>query len=338
MMAHVALDAQALLDYQSEDRRDVNVHHDLVEFMQKFGILRLRGDDDSIALLEAIAAQSPSVKTLWTKYLGSYRDYRRVQTEELTGTTRDSLLGLTGDLSAQAPLDLALVGEDLADALGIPSSPGRVESANGSPELAFADQVNRTSTKARLDRLRDRNYPKGTSRDKIWNEVYQVPVSISRSAVLLDRYFLTSQGPDWFIGKLAQALAPDSELTLLGEWPKGREESKLKSLVRKRLPPLDNLARIRVVLSPAWDDKNRADGGRRDIGSQKGPHDRHLRLSCGVTIGTEEGHDTLWSPKVQRVDGFTCRCWSSTEMDMDFMKRENLVMNQSTRLDFTVQG
>lgn len=288
MIARVGLDAQALLDYQSDDPRDMNVHHDVVEFMQEYGILQLRGEQDKMAILEAIRAQeSPSVRTLWEKYMQAYRQYGRIRSEELSGTTHDSLLAPVLH-SAQAQLDLVLVGEELKGALEVSSPQGWVDSAAEQPELAIAYQVNRTKTKARLGQLREVNYPLGASRDVIWDEVFQKPVSISGSAHLLDRYFLKGDGYGWFIAKLEQNLEPGSELTLLGELPKEVQEDALESQIRERLPTLKNLSRIRVVLSASWDKEKRTGKGRRSDRTPYGPHNRHLRLPCGVNIGVEE--------------------------------------------------
>ena len=94
-------------------------------------------------------------------------------------------------------------------------------------------------------------------------------------------------------------------------------------MVDKRVAPLignGQLRQIEIVLAH-WPKRQ-----------DNGPHNRHLRFSCGVAVSSDEGFDRLDSRQIQGIDGFSWRGITAASLLGDLAKRENVIATQQPRV------
>lgn len=340
MIGRIALDSDALLDHQDQGRGAMNTHREMVDVLTSFGYLQLLGPDDAGALFDAIYGLDTEKHTLWSKALLALHGLNRVGTGDLSGTT--------SEVSALEPLP-----EPLRSAIDLLVVPNRValgrqlltddgfESRPGEPELTLADSIGHCRTIDKLRTMRERgNFPKNASRQTVWDELFVPPARLSTEATLLDRYFLehlfkdpkreTRDHAEWLLTSMQRDLAAGSTVRLLCGWPSDRErnapmdEETLTSRLRNHLGPIlapGRLAGVTVVFA-RWPSRK-----------GDGPHNRHIRFSCGFAITSQEGFDRLDSPRIVGIDGFTWGAITSAQMLADLQSREEVILNSLGRIE-----
>lgn len=343
MIARIALDADALLDHKEPSRRSSNTHRSLLEVLESYGYLQFLGKTDADALFNVVEGLSDEMKELWTKVVLSLHDLNRLH----VGTSDDA----TGEICDTVPLseplrslvDLIVVREEVSEGNNLLEEQGFAK-RDDEPELSLADSVAQCQTIDKMRKLRRiGNYGEGTSRNKIWDEVFAAPAEVSSEATLLDRFFLTNllsgagggrrSHADWLLRKLDATMPEGANVRLLGEWPVVRgskslvEKVSLQKRVKSHIAPIigtGRLGSINVLLAP-W--PRRHEGG---------PHNRHIRFAAGIAIGTDEGFDRLDSTKVQGIDGFSWRSITDARSLGDLGKRENMISGHPCCLEIKV--
>lgn len=336
LLARIAIDDEALLDFKEVNRTSINAHRTLTRVLEEFAVVDWRGDNDELAVHRSITQLSSDMGTLWTKVLDGLHDSNRLLWGERDETMHDILA--RGDLPSEvrAHLDLVVVSEQAAQQRGIPVE-GYAQQP-GEPEISVAESVTNCATIGRVQALRARGiYPTGTSRQVVWDEVFAVVAGFSTEATLLDGFFLahvleTKTSPrdhaEWLVRKLDSSLIPGSSLRMFCFLPKGVESDEAERTLQELISPLiggGNLSHVTVVLAP-------------EGGGARLPHDRHLRFSCGVAVTSEEGFDRLGTEPIYGVDGFTWNPVLLPEMLGQLAKRESVYLRRSNKVEFQIRA
>lgn len=340
MIGRIALDSDALLDYQDQSRGAMNTHRELVDVLTSFGYLQLLGPDDASALFDAIYRLDGEKHALWSKAILALDSLNRVRTGDVNGTTRDvsALEPLPEPL--RSAIDLLVVPDRVAQGRQLLTDDG-FESRPGEPELTLADSIRHCQTIDKLRRMRQQgNFAQSASRETVWEELFVPLARLSTEATLLDRYFLEHlfkgakrDGRDhaeWLITSMDRDLAAGSTVRLLCGWPSDRDrnapmdEATLRSRLRDRLGPIlgpGRLAGVTVVFA-RWPSRKR-----------DGPHNRHLRFSCGFAITSQEGFDRLDSTRIVGIDGFTWGAITSEQTLADLQSREDVILKSHPQIE-----
>ncbi len=304
--------------------------------LESLGLLEARNNDDLVELFDAITNLSSDTQTLWVKTLTALDGVNRIRRGNGTETSREVALKTPLPLDLSSDVDVLVVSDVSGHAQGVPESPGFV-CRNDGPELAYLDSFAHCATANTVRGLRDRgNFAQGSSRDEIWDAVLRPLAQISDEATLLDRYFLTKASGDhakWLVRSLDGALRDGAHLRILGEWDPSWSEQQALEVAHQRVAPHIGSGRIgsaEVILAAAWD-RNGAQS-RRAKNTPYGPHNRHLRFSCGLAVTSAEGFDRLRQRTVEGIDGFTWGLASSADRLGDLGRSEDVVASQPKRV------
>lgn len=346
MIARIAMDSEALLDFQEEPRRAAHVQSDIVEVLDEYSILELQGEADLDALFNAVKRLNPDLNQLWVQALKGLQTLNRV-TLGCETTTMSDLCGgerLPADLFDR--VDLVVVRESLADLRGIPTEKGHARRPS-EPEVSLSDSVRRSATIQRLHQQRVRGiFAKGEEREAVWRGVFAAAAALSDEATILDRYFLTHlltpKGPrrrdhhEWLLRRLDKAMKLGASLRVMSELPPiGRASagtpaprmaaSDAERIIRRNLTTLvgvENISQVHIVLAP-WPPR-----------WQEGPHNRHIRFSCGVALSTSEGLDYLDNPKL--ISPFTWQAVTSEDRLGNLSSDERVILRVKDRVEVTL--
>lgn len=332
MMCRIALDADALLDHKDATRQDMNTHRTLTKTVAEYGLVEALGKNDADAIFDAIQQlDHQDMRDRWTEVLVALHNSNRLRVGGGDETVRELVNNdhLREDL--HETLDLIVVSEAAATKRSVPALVGFAK-RELEPELCVADSVAHCATVEHVQTLRERgNFPASTARETVWKAVFALPAELSMEATLLDQYFLKwllngrrdRDHAEWLIGALDRTMAPNSRLRLLcgvptsGNPPQPLTEDDVEQAVMERIAPIvgrGRLTKVEVVLAP-WPKRH-----------ENGPHNRHLRFSCGVAITTPEGFDRLDSQKIVGIDGFSWGVETSASMLGDLGKREDVIL------------
>lgn len=344
MIARVAVDSEALLEHKEETRHAMNTQRTLVEMIQRFGLLELLGDEDKDAFFDAVNQLSPTLQDVWAKALVALHGLNRVRAGGAASTVRDLVANVDLPVELQALADLIVIREAVATTRGVP-----LEAGYGciDPEFVLADSLLHCTTVKQLSDARERgNFPKGSDRSKVWEDVFAVPASLSTEVTLLEHHFLNHallkkrtwrDHLEWLVGQLDRSLSPGSTLRLLAELPEigkppqrtSMSPADAERVIRHRLEPLlgsGSLARVEVILAP-WPGK-----------LEERPHNRHLRFSCGVAISTHEGFDHLSNSTIEGLEGFTWQAHTAADFLAELSGREQVIRTRPGRLEIVIEG
>lgn len=345
MIARVALDSEALLDFKEEPRRAANAQSGLIEVLNEYGYFELLGVPDQTALFDAISRLDPTLSDLWIQALKDLNTLNRVK--EGDGRTTMSALCSAEDLPTdlEGLLDLVVIRESLANLRGIPTETGYAK-RDLEPEVSLTDSVRRTSTVQGLRNQRSRgSYAKGEAREKVWSEVLEPAAALSTDATILDRFFLThllTNGKggrdhhDWLLRKLNESMQPGASIRVISELPVvgnaaagmralRMDTGKAKQILGDALAPLfgkGNTTELHIVLAPwlpRW---------------KNGPHNRHIRFSCGVALCTSEGLDYLDQPELPSP--FTWQAATSAHWLGELRSAEGVILQAERRLELVL--
>ena len=334
MLARVGVDSDALLDFKGPSRASLTAQRAMATALEGLGVLEARNSDDLVELFDAINDLSPDAQTLWIKTLTALDGVNRIHRGNEANTSRE--------VARKAPLppdlvrsvDVLVVSEASGEAQGVPTFPGHM-TRSGEPELTYLDSFAHSAAADAVRALRDRgNFPQGSSRHDIWDAVLQPLAQISVEATLLDRFFLTKPSGDhakWLITNLDRSLRDGAHLRILGEWDASWTEQQARDVAHKRVAPhvgSGRIASVEVILAAAWDRSGPT--SRRPRNAPYGPHNRHLRFSCGMAVTAVEGFDRLRQRTVEGVDGFTWGLVSSADRLGDLGRSEDVVASQPT--------
>lgn len=344
MIARVALDSEALLDFEKEPRRAANVQADLVEVLLDYGYLEHLGDNDKVALEDAYGRLRPDLNELWDQAMKDMASLNRIMLGDDAAAMRDLCAGERLPARLNDRLDLVVIRQSLAAVRGVDINTGHAKRGN-EPEIALSDTVRQSSTVKGLHDQREHGgaYEKGEERESVWEDLLVHAARLSVDATILDRYFLTHllqpkgkrrrDHHEWLLAKLDQSMLPGATLRVISELPtigRGRDGSP-----PPRMSPDDAVSRIESGLAPL------VGGGR--IGQLKivlapwperregGPHNRHVRFSCGVALCTYEGFDYLDKPEL--VAKFTWQAATSAKRIAQLAADEQVILRDEERLD-----
>lgn len=347
MIARVAIDSVALLDFKGEPRRAANTHSGIIEVLDEYGYLDLLGARDAGALFDAIQELNPDLRNLWSQALQDLHTLNRLHVGDRQAAMSDLCIADDLPIELGSLLDLVVVRESLASLRGIPAGTGFARRAT-EPELSLPDSVRRSSTIKCLRRQRVRgSFAKGESRETVWREVLARPAALSKSATILDRYFLTdllaSKGTPnrdhhaWLLRNLSQAMQQGSSICVLSELPvidkraagqPPRMAAKdAERILRRALGPLvgkGNINECHIILAPwppRWED---------------GPHNRHIRFSCGVALCASEGLDYL--DRSQLLSPFTWQAATSADWIGELSLAEQVIRRAKRRFELSLHG
>lgn len=298
MIIRTAVEARSLIELLETGNQRLQwvQHRALTELLREQGILIWTSTGDSQALLASLKRypSSPKIKELWAHTLKTLQDTGRMR--HLDPKLQDVLTTacerrpLPAELSGK--IDLIVLSDHLITHHGY-SEQGHGREADG-PELSAIDVISECEVVQRARRIRDTDrYAKGADRAQVWEELFRTPTELSQEVALLDRYLLSSlkeayprlDHVRWLLDRLEEDCRPNTALKVLcakeDGWTAGWLRPELERLLG--LPRL-NLS-VEFVLAP-WKKWR----GRTKV---KGPHDRHIRFSCGVAMPVEEGFDRL---------------------------------------------
>lgn len=334
MIVRSAIDAAALVELLDEKPRvSLRSHVDLTRALREYGLLVLACRQDETDLREAIKRQDQHIRKIWLetlKVLMANARYRISNPEFATGVGAMCDTGIPRGFCDQT--DLIVVAAAVAvrkgfDDLGFVHPPGE-------PEQVTIDSVSRCETLEAIRERRERgNYSAGVAREDVWKEVFAPLAATSSECTVLDRYLLKGlverrSGLDhlrWILTRLEDSMPPGSRVRILAEVPDGsRTLREYEQLARQRglRAASAKSDTIRVTLAP-W-----------RLTSDRGPHDRHMRFSCGSAIGVEEGFDRLRQSRIWGVDGLSWKHYIHPEALQALISRERYVLEHQQRLEF----
>ncbi len=346
MIARVAIDSEALLDFKEDPRRAANAQSDLIEVLDEYGYVHLVGAPDLDALFDAISRLSPDLRQLWIQALNDLQTLNRVRLGDGNAAMSDICLAKHLPTALKDHVDLVVVRGSLAEVRGIPIETGYAK-RSFEPEVSLPDSVRRSSTVKGLRQQRSRgSYGKGEERESVWREVLAHAAALSTEATILDRYFLTHlltpKGKSkrdhhhWLLRKLDQSMQPGASVRVISELPPiGRgaagtpaprmAASDVERVIGAGLASLvgaGSVTELHIVLAPwpqRWED---------------GPHNRHIRFSCGVALCTSEGLDYLDKPKL--ISPFTWQAATSAHWLGELSSSEQVILRARDRLEMTL--
>ena len=314
-------------------------HEDLTEVLREYGVLVLTCQQDEDELMDAIKAQPQRIRELWVETIKALKNTGRyVHSAPPLRAATSALFDGAYPREVATSADLVVVGSDVARRVGFEDE-GFTASLGG-PELVMPDVIRRCMTVRRLiDLSQSGNFPEGTTRDSIWTEVMAPLAAVSEEATILDRYLLSDLSPSrhlgghvpWLLQRLNRAAPRMRYVRLLAGVPRpwnprtGNRmpiaSDELDGILREAVRRLMIDVTVKVVVAP-W-----------GISNEKGPHDRHMRFSCGSAIGVEEGFDRLNGNRVWGLDGLSWKHLVRPEALQGLKKREDYVLGHPDRIE-----
>lgn len=283
-----------------DDRLRLATHRRIVENFRNFGLLRLLGPDDANDLLGYIHGAERQIGILWChliKDLGQINRVKLDQASPLPSPMREYLESGTLPERLAQLADVVIASENLAPQAEWPAR----------PELAPASGFDLSETMTMFRDLRnDETEIQGTSREDIWERRLRGVTRLSSEVWICDPYLFGKNSFDisvapkrlrhlrWLLTELAEGL----EST-------GNQAPAIHLLTARReydpLVATTFLAQLSALQN--WT-------GSLDVTFYtptpdfKGPHDRHIRFSCGVAFNVPAGFDRLRSGTVKDDEGY----------------------------------
>jgi hypothetical protein len=84
LLARVAIDHEALLDFKDVSRTSINTHRTVTRLLADFAVIELRGPNDQRAVYGAVDQLSTDMKTLWSKLFGGLDTFNRLRLGDRT--------------------------------------------------------------------------------------------------------------------------------------------------------------------------------------------------------------------------------------------------------------
>lgn len=269
--------------------------------LRRHGAIYLIHEEDLKEVLRPLEPNlKPAVAKLWKKLLEDLRLWGRIVDVD---TTPEEV----GDV------DLAILSAGSLPEGGR----GRADGVH----LSTAEEADRSPVIQQLRRLKyAENYKEGTDSERVWDERFASCTRISKRVTLVDKYLfggtsgLNRELVPWVLTRLEQDCMLGLEVELIGALPTGAEPWQIRSLIADHGFGQSRLSSIKIWIAPwVWNDKVFDRKAERQVEMKRsGPHNRHIRFSCGAAFTLEEGFDRLWrrnrnggQPKVWGSSGVT---------------------------------
>lgn len=310
----VAIDPVALLDRPAA--RDRQVHRAVVEVLRDHGVLTL-GRVDSDALLDAIGRIEGDSRTLWVKLLSGLNDLNRIDRGVRAASVADTLLNLSNHVEIGAAVDLLIAGEEAAKQRGVNFTNGCL--TIGETDVVLAATIDRSPTVGGAQGIG--NYPPGTNRRVIGDEILRPAAARSGTVTVLDPHLLdhvlgSGRGRrrdhvEWLVAVFASSLPPGSTLAFIGDFPSGRGQ-------RGELLT-DELATSEIERAIGRALKGRSEPMTVRITLVRGPNpetkmsNRYLNFDCGFAFEVTHDISRLGSEKSPGPDYLTFRRLNAVE-------------------------
>lgn len=287
--------------------------------LRRHGAIDLIHEEDLKAALQPLQPSlKPAVAKLWEQLLIDLRRSGRI----IDAGTRTQDSGTPG---LRSPDRLAGIDLAIRNTGSVPEG-GRGRA--GGVHLSTVEEVDRSPIIKELRRLKyAENYEAGTKSERVWNERFAACARISKRVTLVDKYVfggtsgLNRELVSWVLTRLEQErLEQDPmlglELELIGVLPPETQPEQIRAMIADRDFGELQSNSIKIWVAPwAWSVKV-FDRRERKMVTQRrsGPHNRHIRFSCGAAFTMEEGFDRLWyrdrnrgisKPKVWGSSGVT---------------------------------
>lgn len=308
MITRINISPSALRTVSSATGRVAkHAHKQLLDMVRNHGVIVLESSDAAKELVRFLKqhddALPPGVRKKWMDLAIDFLKTNRMTTAKpalsLSPTTAQGFNSLSNAWSRE--IDVALVDPQAAETLGVPEDEGQMVSPETGFEVVIADvATNSYHFDAIKHLVAQGSLGQGESRELFWKDVLEPLWSVSRNAVVLDRYlfsgFLEKGWKDehvqWLSRKLAHARGPVGKLTLIGQDFRPSETKFQRACDNLlRLATEGRLHSIDLVLVPPDNWKPR------DY-----PHDRHIRFDSGAIMPLA-GFDRLSRPKISHSEG-----------------------------------
>lgn len=322
MISRVCIDSRALTEPDAlDDRRDA--HARIARDYQRFATLQLLNPIDARELAAAIAAADRDVAEIWAHLLKSLGLSRVTMIDRSPegASTRSHLENSTLIPAFADKIDLVLGGETAS------------RHWDGAPELTTARRFDRSRAMTRADELdREPTYEKGSDRERIWTERWLPLARLSTEVWVCSPYLFANAKnfPEidyrlghvtWLLEHLRESLprTGQTRVTLIGGAPDYDIEDAVLHL-RRSIPERTWPGSLVLYTAP-W---KLPDEG------IYGPHDRHIRFSCGAAFDVPSDFDRLRKKKIGEEQGYKCH-FIGQGPSLDILKSvEDGVMQRAT--------
>lgn len=325
MLARTSLDAQSLTEILGSNARQTKLlHREVIKTLHEHGILTLSGDGDGKELLAAIKGlDDPSLVAVWTSLLRYLQNnHRLAYVEPKCESTTAQWLDSGDPEYFGKQTDVVVVREAVGEREGF-SVEGHVRQV-GQPEKVLADALNASEIFSELSGLRMKGrFPAGTDRERFWSDVLAPLSRVSSEVTVFDRYLFSSFSRRrglgghvrWLLERLDGTLSDNSTVRLLADAPTGGDINDLQEALQReaKRQSWTRLRHLEVWLAP-WHG-----------GKGKGPHNRHVRFSCGSAVTFEEGLDRLEFPKLSYAEGINWKYVTDSDVVLELAVSERYV-------------
>lgn len=315
MLARLAIDPAALAETVTPVSLTKVLHNNLLETIASHGYLVFANNEEANAFVNAIRNHKsfpPGMAEKWGTFLPELHKQGRIS---LIAPPGDHAIAEVRELDElergwKGNLDVAVLCNANAAALGISDEDGILDDANSHVELATFGATPHTRIVAHYRELTETALlPYNADREGFWNEVLRPVAAASKKATVLDGYLLTSlwkkednlprsrrwdiEHVAWMLDHLDSTMRARSEVELICAYEPHKLHFNAEAsaaLIRKwwAPTPAGRISKVALTL----------------IERQKGfTHDRHIRFSTGVAITIPAGFDRLRSPRVWDEDG-----------------------------------
>ena len=315
MLARLAIDPEALSDTTTPVSMTKFHHNSLLETIAAHGSIVFANNDEARAFVQAIKHQHafpPGMAEKWSNLLPELHKLGRVRLMVPPGDQPISQVRALDALQHgwKGNLDIAVLGNSGASAIGISEDKGILEDIDSQVEIATVVATPHTRTVTHYRELADiAILPHRAERETFWDEVLRPIATASKAASVLDGYLLTrlwdkednlpmSRSRDaghveWILDHLDSTMRPGSELELICAYDRNKSHytaDESADVIRDSWSPLSHGRLTKVTLTL--------------VERQKGfTHDRHIRFSTGVAITLPAGFDRLRAARVWDQDG-----------------------------------
>lgn len=348
MLLNVNVTAEALAETSRAEAKfnAPALQRQIQELLYRHGILHFPSKADALEVLDYLKSEelTAAEATHWKKLLAALQKQGRLTAADPAVLEKTSATESASDLEPLehlAPL-VSLVGTPLYERLFPAAISGTTRTSAG-VEVATPGSVSEVRDYQRLRLLAETgNYPAGTTRERVWEELLAPLAKVSREVVIFDTYLFVqlsywAEAADrraggaalpedehlrWLLTRLDAEALPGTTVKLIGargipgDFRGDRvpgSAAALRHLVEENLPnSFSRLGPVEAWFAPS----TRA----RDI-----HHDRHIRFSAGAGVEVAAGFDRFAYPKLRENTGFTYR-YQTASLD-ELHRREDAVQN-----------
>jgi len=248
---------------------------------------------------------------------------------------------LNQQLSTRSSDVIAVLPRELYQSL-FPEDDVEIAGLTSNVTIATPDSLPGTDLISKAVALVERgNFPEGTRREDIWEQVFFPLARRSRNITILDRYIFRrmeeaqalrrpAQHPDhlqWLLQKIHSHALPGTVVRVLTEMGTGRAAGTAEGavqLLQNAWQPGTGSIREIVCAGTVWE----RGGGM--------PHNRHIRFGPSTALSCVEGVDRLCRPSVYGSDGFTWVYKWNAEGVNPMITNENRVLNDASAQSSTL--